>query len=75
MEDSSSAFAPALLKSWSQRKDLLPGLALVALAAAGGSMSSSSRVPGSELRPRLRRPRSPFPDIVGLEGAKGFALT
>jgi len=36
MEDrSSSAFAPAVLKSWSQRKNLLPGLALVALAAAG----------------------------------------
>ena len=36
MEDSSSsAFAPAVLKSWRQRKNLLPGLALVALAAAG----------------------------------------
>jgi predicted metal-binding membrane protein len=36
MEDSSgSAFAPAVLKSWSQRKNLLPGLALVTLAAAG----------------------------------------
>ena len=36
MEDgSSSAFAPAILKNWSQRKNLLPGLALVALAAAG----------------------------------------
>jgi predicted metal-binding membrane protein len=35
MEDHSSAFAPAVLKSWSQRKNLLPGLALVALAAAG----------------------------------------
>ena len=36
MEDrSSSAFAPAVLKSWSQRKNLLPGLALAALAAAG----------------------------------------
>jgi len=36
MEDSStSAFAPAVLKSWSQRKNLLPGLALVALAAVG----------------------------------------
>jgi predicted metal-binding membrane protein len=35
MEDSTSAFTPAVLKSWSQRKNLLPGLALVALAAAG----------------------------------------
>src|SRR5215211_5841939 len=37
MEDdsSTSAFAPAVLKSWSQRKNLLPGLALVALAAGG----------------------------------------
>ena len=35
MEGGSSAFAPAVLKSWSQRKNLLPGLALVALAAAG----------------------------------------
>jgi predicted metal-binding membrane protein len=35
MEEHSSAFAPAVLKSWSQRKNLAPGLALVALAAAG----------------------------------------
>jgi predicted metal-binding membrane protein len=36
MEDSSSsAFAPAVLMSWCQRKNLLAGLALVALAAAG----------------------------------------
>jgi predicted metal-binding membrane protein len=35
MEDSGSAFAPAVLKSWGQRENLLPGLALVALAAAG----------------------------------------
>jgi predicted metal-binding membrane protein len=35
MEEHSSAFAPAVLKSWSQRKNLLPGLALVALAGAG----------------------------------------
>jgi len=34
-ESSGSAFAPAVLKSWSQRKNLLPGLALVALAAVG----------------------------------------
>jgi predicted metal-binding membrane protein len=31
----SSAFAPRVLQSWSQRQNLLPGLALVALAAAG----------------------------------------
>jgi predicted metal-binding membrane protein len=35
MEESSSAFAPAVLKSWSQPENLLPGLALVGLAAAG----------------------------------------
>ena len=35
MEQSSSAFAPTVLQSWSQRQNLLPGLALVALAAAG----------------------------------------
>jgi predicted metal-binding membrane protein len=35
MERSSSAFAPTVLQSWSQRQNLLPGLALVALAAAG----------------------------------------
>jgi hypothetical protein len=35
MERSSSAFAPTVLHSWSQRQNLLPGLALVALAAAG----------------------------------------
>jgi predicted metal-binding membrane protein len=31
----SSAFAPTVLQSWSQRQNILPGLALVALAAAG----------------------------------------
>lgn len=30
-----SAFAPTVLQSWSQRQNLLPGLALVALAIAG----------------------------------------
>ena len=35
MERGSSAFAPTVLQSWSQRQNLLPGLALVALAAAG----------------------------------------
>ena len=35
MEQSSSAFAPTVLQSWSQRQNLLPGLALVTLAAAG----------------------------------------
>jgi predicted metal-binding membrane protein len=35
MEHSSSAFTPTVLQSWSQRQNLLPGLALVALAAAG----------------------------------------
>jgi predicted metal-binding membrane protein len=34
-EGSGSAFAPAVLKSWCHRENLLPGLALVALAAAG----------------------------------------
>jgi predicted metal-binding membrane protein len=35
MEHSSSAFAPTVLQSWSQRQNLLPGLGLGALAAAG----------------------------------------
>jgi predicted metal-binding membrane protein len=35
MEHSSSALAPAGLQRWGQRKNLLPGLALVALAAVG----------------------------------------
>jgi predicted metal-binding membrane protein len=35
MEHSSSAFTPTLLQRWTQRKNLLPGLVLVALAAAG----------------------------------------
>jgi predicted metal-binding membrane protein len=34
MEHSSSAFTPTVLQKWSQRKNLLPGLALVALAVA-----------------------------------------
>jgi hypothetical protein len=35
MEHSSSAFAPTVLQRWGERKNLLPGLALMALAAAG----------------------------------------
>jgi predicted metal-binding membrane protein len=35
VERSSSAFTPTVLHRWSQRQNLLPGLALVALAAAG----------------------------------------
>jgi predicted metal-binding membrane protein len=34
MEQSSSAFAPTVLQRWGQRQNLLPGLVLVALAAA-----------------------------------------
>lgn len=30
-----SALAPTVLQHWTQRKNLLPGLALIALAAAG----------------------------------------
>ena len=33
--DSSSAFAPAVLERWRRRENLLPGLALMALAAVG----------------------------------------
>ncbi len=33
--DSSSAFTPSVLERWRRRENLLPGLALVALAAAG----------------------------------------
>jgi predicted metal-binding membrane protein len=33
--ESSSAFAPAVLERWGRRENLLPGLALMALAAAG----------------------------------------
>lgn len=35
MERSGSAFAPTVLQNWSQRQNLLPGLALLALAATG----------------------------------------
>jgi predicted metal-binding membrane protein len=60
MEHSSSALAPASLQRWGQRKNLLPGLALVALAAVGwayvayqaasmGSMQSSA-MGGMEMR-------------------------
>jgi predicted metal-binding membrane protein len=35
MEQRGSAFAPTVLQRWSQRNNLMPGLALVALAAAG----------------------------------------
>lgn len=35
MQPGGSAFAPAVRRSWGQRQNLLPGLALVALAAAG----------------------------------------
>ena len=33
--DGSSAFTPSVLKRWRRRENLLPGLALLALAAAG----------------------------------------
>ena len=33
--ESSSAFAPAVLQRWRRRENLLPGLALMALAAVG----------------------------------------
>lgn len=35
MEQSSSAFAPSVFERWRRRENLLPGLALIALAAAG----------------------------------------
>jgi len=35
MEQSTSAFAPSVFERWRRRENLLPGLALVALAAAG----------------------------------------
>ncbi|HZD69402.1 MAG TPA: DUF2182 domain-containing protein [Actinomycetes bacterium] len=35
MDQHASAFAPTVLRGWSQRNNLVPGLALVALAAAG----------------------------------------
>ncbi len=37
MQPGGSAFAPAVRHSWGQRQNLLPGLALAALAAAGWS--------------------------------------
>jgi predicted metal-binding membrane protein len=60
--DSSSAFAPAVLKSWWRRENLLAGLALMALAALGwayvayqaasmGSMQSSAAMGGMEMGP------------------------
>jgi len=33
--DSSSAFTPSVLERWRRRENLMPGLALIALAAAG----------------------------------------
>ena len=33
--DDSSAFTPSVLERWRRRENLLPGLALIALAAAG----------------------------------------
>ena len=58
--DSSSAFAPAVLQRWRRRENLLPGLALMALAAVGwayvayqaasmGSMQSAA-MGGMEMR-------------------------
>jgi predicted metal-binding membrane protein len=58
--DSSSAFAPAVLERWRRRENLLPGLALIALAAVGwayvayqapsmGSMQSSAAMGGMEM--------------------------
>lgn len=41
MDQRGSAFAPTVLQRWSQRPNLLPGLALVALAAAGWSYVAS----------------------------------
>ena len=35
MEQSPSAFAPSVLERWRRRENLLPGLALLVLAAAG----------------------------------------
>jgi predicted metal-binding membrane protein len=35
MEQSTSAFAPSVLEKWCRRENLLPGLALLVLAAAG----------------------------------------
>jgi predicted metal-binding membrane protein len=35
MDSSSSAFTPSVLERWRRRENLLPGLALIALAAAG----------------------------------------
>ena len=33
--DGSSAFTPSVMEEWRRRENLLPGLALIALAAAG----------------------------------------
>src|SRR5918996_425236 len=59
--ESSSAFAPAVLQRWGRRENLLPGLALMALAAVGwayvayqaasmGSMQSAA-MGGMEMGP------------------------
>jgi predicted metal-binding membrane protein len=43
MDQHASAFAPTVLQRWSQRQNLMPGLALVALATAGwGYVASRS---------------------------------
>jgi predicted metal-binding membrane protein len=58
--ESSSAFAPAVLARWRRRENLLPGLALMALAAVGwayvayqaasmGSMHSSADMGGMQM--------------------------
>ena len=58
--ESSSAFAPAVLERWRRRANLLPGLALMALAAVGwayvayqaasmGSMQSSAAMGGMQM--------------------------
>ena len=65
----SSAFTPTVLHSWSQRQNLLPGLALVALAAAAWAyvayQASSTESMGSAMGGMVRG---------GLEDAPLFLL-
>jgi predicted metal-binding membrane protein len=49
MDQRGSAFAPTVLQRWSQRKNLLPGLALVTLAAAGWSYVAYHSSPTSSI--------------------------
>ena len=49
MQPGGSAFAPAVLRGWGQRQNLWPGLALMALAAAGWAYLASHTSPTASM--------------------------